>query len=192
MPTAATAQAAPQRVAPIDLKFDFSAGATKVGYTRVAPNATYTDEAGFGYEPGAQLAIGDDGNTTTSDKPFLFSALVPEGNFNVRVQFGDSRQATVLTVKAESGRLMLERVQVPAGQVAERTFTVNVRTPKLPKLPMNAPGREEVSLDQFDRANARDWDNKLTVEFVSPHAALRSIEILSAPSTPTATTPSSE
>jgi lysophospholipase L1-like esterase len=50
---------------------------------------------------------------------------------------------------------------------------------------MNAPGREEVSLDQFDRANARDWDNKLTVEFVSPHAALRSIEILSAPSTPT-------
>ena len=177
MPAAATA--------PIDLKFDFSAGATKAGYTRVALNATYTDEAGYGYEPGAQLAIGDDGDTTTSDKPFLFSAKVPEGNFNVRVQFGDSRQETVMTVKAESGQLMLERVHVLEGQVAERTFTVNVRTPNLPKLQMNAPGREEVSLDQFDRANARDWDNKLTVQFVSPHAALRSIEITSAPSTPT-------
>jgi hypothetical protein len=131
MPAAATA--------PIDLKFDFSAGATKAGYTRVALNATYTDEAGYGYEPGAQLAIGDDGDTTTSDKPFLFSAKVPEGNFNVRVQFGDSRQETVMTVKAESGQLMLERVHVLEGQVAERTFTVNVRTPNLPKLQMNAP-----------------------------------------------------
>jgi hypothetical protein len=37
---------------------------------------------------------------------------------------------------------------------------------------MNAPGREEVSLDQFDRANARDWDEKLTIEIISSHAAL--------------------
>src|ERR1035438_7073331 len=72
MPTAAMAQAVALPAAPIDLKFDFSAGATKTGYTRVSPNATYTAEAGYGYEPGAQLAIGDDGNTTTSDKPFLF------------------------------------------------------------------------------------------------------------------------
>ena len=185
MPTAAMAQAVALPAAPIDLKFDFSAGATKTGYTRVSPNATYTAEAGYGYEPGAQLAIGDDGNTTTSDKPFLFSAQVPEGNFNVTVTFGGSRQETTTTFKAESGRLMLERVLVPAGQVVERTFTVNVRTPILPKVPTNAPGRDAVSLDMFDRANARDWDNKLTIEIVSQHAALRTIEIASAPSAPT-------
>jgi lysophospholipase L1-like esterase len=80
---------------------------------------------------------------------------------------------------------MLERVEVPAGQVAERTFTTNVRTPKLPKLPTNATGREQVSLDQFDGSSSRDWDDKLTVEVVSPHAALRSIEIASAPTAPT-------
>lgn len=171
------AQTAPQLATPIDLKFDFSAGATRARYTRVAPNTMYSAEAGFGYELGAQLAIGDDGNTTTSNKPFLFSAQVPEGNFNVTVTFGDSRQETTTTVKAESGRLMLERVQVPAGQVVERTFTVNVRTPILPKVPTNAPGRDVVTLDMFDRANARDWDNKLTIEIVSPHAALRTIEI---------------
>jgi lysophospholipase L1-like esterase len=169
----------------IDLKFDFSAGPAKAGYTRAAPTDVYSDETGYGYEPGAQVITGDNGNTTTSDRPFMFSAKVPEGNFNVTVTFGDSSLATTTTVKAESGRLMLERVEDPAGGVIERTFTVNVRTPSLPKLPQNAPGREAVSLDQFDRANARDWDNKLTVEIISPHAALRSIEITPAPSVPT-------
>jgi len=171
--------------APIDLKFDFSAGPAKPGFTRVAPTAIYADDAGYGYEPGTQVATGDNGQTTTSEKPFLFSAKVPEGNFNVTVSFGDSTAATTTTFKAESGRLMLERVEVPAGQVAERTFTTNVRTPHLPKLPANATGREEVTLDQFDGSSSRDWDDKLTVEVVSPHAALRSIEIASAPAAPT-------
>ena len=35
--------------APIDLKFDFSAGPAKPGYTRVAPTALYADAAGYGY-----------------------------------------------------------------------------------------------------------------------------------------------
>jgi len=173
------------QAAPIDLKFDFSAGRGRPGYTRVAPSAVYSDDAGYGYEPGAQVASGDNGNTATSDRPFLFSAKVPEGNYYVTVALGDSTVATTTTVKAESGRLMLERVQVPAGQVVERTFTTNVRTPHLPKLPANATGREEVSLDQFDLSNTRDWDNKLTVEIVSPHAALRSIEIVPAPAAAT-------
>jgi lysophospholipase L1-like esterase len=185
MPAAVLAQAVPQPAAPIDLNFDFGAGLSHAGYTRVDPTGVYTDAAGFGYEPGAQVAIGDGGNTTTSDRPFMFSAKVPEGNYNVTVTIGDSHEATITTVKAESGRLMLERVEVPAGQVVERTFTTNVRTAHLPKLPMNAPGREEVSLDRFDAANARDWDDKLTVEIVSPHAALRSIAITSAPAATT-------
>ena len=181
----AAAQTTPPPVNPLNLKFDFSSGPAKPGYTRVAPTAAYTDDAGYGYEPGAQVSTGDSGNTTTSSQPFLFSAKVPEGNYNVTVTFGDSAIATTTTVKAESGRLMLERIAVPAGQVAERAFTTNVRTPHLPKLPMNATGREEVTLDRFDGSNMRDWDDKLTVEIVSPHAALRSIEITPAPAAPT-------
>ena len=184
-PAAIAAQTAPQSASPIDLKFDFGAGPAKPGYTRVAPTTVYTDDAGFGYEPGAQVAIGDGGNTTTSDRPFMFSARVPEGNYNVTVTIGDAHEGTTTTVKAESGRLMIERVEVPAGKVVDRTFTTNVRTQRLPKLPLNAPGREEVSLDRFDASNARDWDDKLTVEIVSPHAALRSIEITAAPAAPT-------
>jgi lysophospholipase L1-like esterase len=55
----------------------------------------------------------------------------------------------------------------------------------LAKLPLNAVGREQVSMDQFDSGNARDWDGKLTIEVVSAHAALRAIEIRSAPDVPT-------
>jgi hypothetical protein len=55
----------------------------------------------------------------------------PEGNFNVTVVHLETPGiATTTTVEAESGRLMLERLEVPAGQVIERTFTVNVRTPQ--------------------------------------------------------------
>jgi lysophospholipase L1-like esterase len=185
-PAFAQAQIAPaQTPAPISLKFDFSTGAAKAGYTRVAATDVYADDRGYGYEPGAQVAAGDHGNTATSDKPFMFSAKVPEGNFNVTVTLGDSGTATTTTLKAESGRLMIERLEIPAGKIVERTFTTNVRTPHLPKLPLNATGREEVSLDQFDGGNQRDWDDKLTNELVSPHAALRSIEITSAPTAPT-------
>ena len=188
----AAAQTAPPQPAPpqalpanIDLKFDFSAGPAKPG-TRWSPRRPLTPTMpAMATNPARRSATGDNGNTTTSDKPFLFSAKVPEGNYNVTVTFGDSALATTTTFKAESGRLMLERVEVPAGQVAERTFTTNVRTPQLPKLPMNATGREQVTLDQFDRSNKRDWDDKLTIEVVSPHAALRTIEIASALTAPT-------
>jgi lysophospholipase L1-like esterase len=170
---------------PPPLKFDFSAGPGRPGYTRVGPSSVYRDEVGYGYEPGAQVASGDSGKTTTSERPFTFSARVPEGNYTVTITMGDSSNATTATVKAESGRLMLERVNTAAGEVVERSFTTNVRTPKLAKLPTNATGREEVSLDQFDRSNTRDWDDKLNIEIVSPHAALRTIEITSSPSAPT-------
>ncbi len=173
-----------QTITPV-LKFDFGSGPAKAGYTRVAPETAYKDETGYGYEPGAKVALGDNGQTTTSELPFIFSAKLPEGNYDVKLTFGDSSAETTTTVKAESGRLMLERVNAKAGEVIERSFTTNVRTPKLPKLPTNATGREEVSLDQFDRGNTRDWDDRLNIEINSPHAALRTIEITGAPTAPT-------
>ena len=164
LPAAAAAQSAPT------LKFEFS-GPTTPGYTLVSPTTLYSDASGYGFEP--------------NDKSLFFSAKVPEGNYTVTIAFGPSDIPTTTTIKAESGRLMLEHVEVPAGQIVTRSFTTNVRTPHLPKLPTNATGREEVSLDQFDAANTRDWDSKLTIEIVSPHVALRTIEITPAPEAPT-------
>jgi hypothetical protein len=148
----AEAQAMPPRAATIDLKFDFSAGPAKAGYQHVGPLNEYSDYAGYGYESGAQVAPGDHGNTTTSDRPFMFSAKVPEGELQRDGHaLGDSHAiVTSTTVKAESGRLMLERVEVPS-RPDRRTYLHHECThlAQLPRLPMNAPGREEVSLDQL-------------------------------------------
>ena len=182
---AARGGAAAAPAGPTEFKFDFSSGPAKEGFAKVAPTAIYSPDTGFGFEPGAQVASGDNGNTSTSDKPFFFSVKVPEGNYNITVTLGDSSAATTTTLKAESGRLMLERWTLPAGQTASRTFTTNVRTPKLPPIPTNAPGGDFVREDQFDSGNSRDWDDKLNIEINSPHAALRSIEISAAPAAPT-------
>jgi lysophospholipase L1-like esterase len=164
-------------VAPVELKFDFGSGPAKDGFTQVAPTAMYSDDTGFGYEPGTQVTAGDNGNTTTSTRPIMFSAKVPEGNYNVTVTLGDSANATTTTLKAESGRLMDEKVTTKPGEIVTRTFTTNVRTPQLPPVPANAPGGNIVREDQFDAGNSRDWDDKLNIEINSPRAALRSIEI---------------
>jgi lysophospholipase L1-like esterase len=167
----------------VDLKFDFGSGPVKAGYTRVATTTSYTDSVGFGYEPSATVAV--DGDATVGVGRFAFSAKVPEGNYTVTLTLGDAKVATTTTVEAEASRLMLERVQVPAGQVVQRSFTTNVRTLRLGKLLPNEVGREEVSLDPFDRSNARDWDDRLTIEFVGARTALRSMEIVAVSQAPT-------
>ncbi len=82
----------------------------------------------------------------TSDKPFLFSVKVPEGNYDVTVTLGDPEGESVTTVKAESRRLMLEKVETAKGDYATRTFVVNVRNFKVPPPPKNAPGGDHVVL----------------------------------------------
>ena len=62
------------------LKFDFGSGPAKAPFVLVNPEWTYTDERGFGYEPGAEF-IPDAGGI--SEKSFSFSAKVPEGNYRV-------------------------------------------------------------------------------------------------------------
>jgi lysophospholipase L1-like esterase len=167
---------------PVDLKFDFGTGPVRAGFVRVAANAVYSDEAGYGFGPAPAASSG---GTGSNERRVPFSVKVPEGNYTVTVRLGDPAAASTTTIEAESGRLMLERVEVPAGKMVERSFTTNVRTPQLAKLPLNAVGREEVSLDPFDAGNKLDWDHKLTVELVGDHAAVESMEIVAAPETPT-------
>jgi lysophospholipase L1-like esterase len=112
----------------------------------------YSAEAAFGWEAG-------EGN--------FFSVQVPEGNYNVSVTLAGG---CVTTVKAESRRLMLEQVR-GAG-----SFTVNVRNAKLPPPPLNAPGGDQVRLNDREQG-VLHWDDKLTLEFSGPRSCVRSVEI---------------
>jgi lysophospholipase L1-like esterase len=144
------------------LRFQFGEGAARPGFTKVSPATLYSKETGYGFEPGTA--------------PLLFSVAVPEGNYRVTVTLGDRAAATVTTVKAETRRLMLERVATRAGQFVRRTFTVNVRGPLI-----SSGGSVQLDGRERDLATgeprARHWDDKLTLAFSDAHPAPAAVEI---------------
>jgi len=150
------------------MRFDFGAGSGTPGRTLVRPTDVYDKEKGYGFEPGANVACSANGGKTgagfcSSDKPFYFSAAVPEGNYKVTITFGDKTAASTTTVKAELRRLMLEKVETRKGRFTTESFIVNIRTPKI-------AGDGEVKLkDREKTTELWAWDEKLTLEFDNTH-----------------------
>lgn len=120
----------------------------------------YDSAVGHGFEPGPGR---------------LFSVRVPEGDYRVTLELGGDK-ASETTIKAESRRLMLEAVRVPARKSETRTIVVNVRRPDLAPPPPNAPGGTRVLLNAREDGSY-DWDDKLTLEFCGPTAAVRRLRI---------------
>lgn len=120
----------------------------------------YDPAVGHGFEPG----LGK-----------LFSVQVPEGDYRVTLDLGGDK-ASETTVKAESRRLMLENIRVPARKTVKREIVVNVRRPELAPPPVNAPGGKRVALNAREDGSY-DWDDKLTLEFCGPTAAVRRLKI---------------
>lgn len=149
------------------LHFDFGPGKVAKGHTQVLATTTYTKELGYGFDLGSKVHCAR--GSCTSDKPFFFSVALPEGDYNVKVILGDRTAATVTTVKAESRRLMLEKVETAPGKFATRTFTVNIRTPKI-----SSGG--QVRLKQRE-VGVLHWDDKLTLEFNNARPAVAALEI---------------
>ena len=150
------------------------------------PQNIYTRETGYGFEPGSQVVCINRSNKDslrgdfcTNDKPFYFSVTLPEGNYNVTVTLGDSAADSITTVKAELRRLMLEKVETKRGHFEKRTFTVNVRTPRI------ADTGEVKLKDREKTTELWAWDEKLTLEFNNTQPAVCAIEITRADALPT-------
>jgi len=137
--------------------------------SRLTPTDVYSSARGFGFDLGTRPS-------STSPAPFYFSVAVPEGNYRVRITFGDARAASEQTVRAESRQLLLEHLATPPGVFVTRDFIVNVRTPVLPPPLKNAPGGTEVRLNSGEKGFLR-WDEKLTLEFDGAAPRIRSITI---------------
>jgi lysophospholipase L1-like esterase len=169
--------------APTSFKFDFGPGAAAPGYTAVTADTVYSAERGYGFEPGGAVQGVDRGGPdalrgdfVTSNALFKFSVAVPEGNYRVTVTLGDAQGATVTTVKAETRRLMLERVRTAPGEFTTRSFLVNVRTPQMPPgNPLKLNSREWNS--QTGMAVTATWDNKLTLQFSDEQPCVCGVEI---------------
>jgi lysophospholipase L1-like esterase len=150
------------------LHFSFGEHAAESGWTRVTPTNFYSDTAGFGYEPGAEISGTED---ATSARPFLFSVKLPPGTYAVTAEFDNPGGRSVPTVKAEQRRLMLEKVHIPPGGQATRTFLVNIRTPYI-------SDREHVHLKSREvHTEQVEWDDKLTLEFNGDHPSVRRLTI---------------
>ena len=150
-------------------EFAFGNGKIKSGWIQVSPTNVYSDAAGCGFEPGADVAAAD--GCVTSTNPFYFSVKLPEGNYRVTVTLGDKTGESTTTVKAELRRLMLEKVHTARGKTGTRSFIVNLRTPAI------STGGEVRLKDREKTKEFWDWDDKLTLEFNGTHPSLRSLEI---------------
>jgi len=155
-------------------KFDFGPGKVAPGYTQVLPTMLYSAETGFGFDQGTTPVGTDRGGKdalksdfVSSDKPFFFSVKVPEGNYKVSVTFGDAKEATETSIKAESRRLMVYHQTTKPGKFLTKTFIVNIMNRKISNGTMVA-ARPKL-----------DWDDRLTLEF-DKTTALDAIEITKA------------
>jgi lysophospholipase L1-like esterase len=147
-----------------------------------SPTDNYTKERGYGFDLGTQPTKITGG--VASDKSFFFSVTVPEGNYHVSAVLGDPNGACVTTIKAESRRLMVEKAVTEAGRTRQVEFIVNVRNFKVPPPPTNAPGGDQVRLNDRE-AGVLHWDDKLTLEFGNKRPCLDALEIRKVTGIPT-------
>jgi lysophospholipase L1-like esterase len=119
-------------------KFDFGSGAAAAGYTKILPTTAYSATRGYGFASTANLVAVNRGapdpllgDFITGSKPFTFLTDLPNGNYNVTVYLGDDASTSANTVKAEYGRMVLNKVTTPTGRFVTRTFTVNVANGQL-------------------------------------------------------------
>lgn len=106
-----------------------------------------------------------------------FSVAASEGNYRVKLKLGSADRACVTTVKAESRRLMLEKVRTARGEFVTRTIMVNVRNPSI-------DGGGAVHLKDREKGTLH-WDDRLSLEFLGSPACPVSAEIEKAADIPT-------
>lgn len=153
----------------VALKFAFGPGPATDGVTHVGSDEAYSIDKGYGFDLGTKPSV---------DTPFFFSVKVPEGNYRVTVTLGDPAGESDTTIRTESGHIMAVDLKTAAGATLTRTFYANVRRPQIqPPPPKNAPGGTMVHMFLAGEAEARHWDEKLTIEFNGSRPAVQSIEI---------------
>jgi lysophospholipase L1-like esterase len=158
-------------------KFSFGPAKEVPGYIRVDPSRKYTPENVYGFDFGTiPFAIDRGGKKPltsgfiTSDRPFFFSVNLPEGNYNVKMTFGDMKDASLTTVRVESRRLIFEKIKTETGKFQKLEATINIRVPAI------VDTGEEVKRKPREM-NKLDWDNKLTFEFTDKRPCICALEI---------------
>ena len=145
------------------MKFAFSPDYVPPGFTQVTPQTAYDAKRGFGFLKSAAAA---------PNKPTVFAVDVAEGNYDVTLRLGDPKSASSTTIKTESRRLMLQKVETAPGKYETRTFTVNVRRPAI-----RTGGTTTLNDREKGPPLGSNWDEHLTFEINGKHPSVVRMEI---------------
>lgn len=151
-----------------NFKFDFGGNRVENGFIPITSNSKFDKKIGYGFMDISGLKSVDNGGNSltgdfiTSDKPFYFSIAIPEGNYNVTLNLGDSKETSETTVRVENRRLMLNDIKTKKGEIVEKQITVHVKD----SIIRNQNGTQIgiVKLKPRERKYLH-WDNLLTIEF---------------------------
>lgn len=136
----------------------------------VSKSLPFDSVVGYGFDFSTETNVTLNKNSFATEAPTYFSVQLSEGNYQVSVTFGSTTKNTNTTIKAESRRLMLDQQLLKKGEIATKTFNINIRFPKI-----DANSQIQLKERDFGQLN---WDEKLTLEF------LGSVEIKSISITP--------
>jgi lysophospholipase L1-like esterase len=149
-------------------KFDFGGDRVEKGFIPINPTSKFDKKIGYGFMDISGLKSIDRGENTltgdfiTSDKPFYFSVVLPEGNYNIQLNLGDSKGTSETTVRVENRRLMLNDIKTKQGEIVEKQITVHVKD----SIIRNQNG-EKIGIVKLKPRERKylHWDNLLTIEF---------------------------
>lgn len=156
---------------PEKMVFKFGTTPTNKGEGIIVSDAIPEEMANenYSFDLGTAQMVHFEENAFTSNSPVYFSIKLPEGNYKVDVVLGSNDKDSRTTVKAESRRLMLDQVAVPAGESKTEIFTINVRAVN------EENGQRDINLKSREEDDL-NWDHKLTLEFLG-EIAVKSISI---------------
>lgn len=149
-------------------KFDFGGNRVEKGFIPITSTSKFDRKIGYGFMDISGLKSVDNGGDAltgdfiTSDKPFYFSIVIPEGNYNIILNLGDSKGTSETTVRVENRRLMLNDVKTKKGEILEKQITIHVKD----SIIRNQNGTQIgfVKLKPREKKYLH-WDNLLTIEF---------------------------
>jgi len=149
-------------------KFDFGGNRVEKGFIPITSTSKFDKKIGYGFMDISGLKSIDRGENTltgdfiTSDKPFYFSVVLPEGNYDIKLNLGDTKGSSETTVRVENRRLMLNDIKTKHGEVVEKQITVHVKD----SIIRNQNG-EKIGIVKLKPRETKylHWDNLLTIEF---------------------------
>lgn len=149
-------------------KFDFGGNRTENGFIPITSTSKFDKKIGYGFMDISSLKSVDNGGNAltgdyiTSDKPFYFSVVIPEGNYDIKLILGDRKGTSETTVRVENRRLMLDDVKTKEKEIIEKSITVHVKD----SIIRNQNGTQ-IGIVKLKPRETKylHWDNLLTIEF---------------------------